>query len=117
MKYVIMAVVRHGQVFEYPIIFPDALTHKDVAVGMMSTMIELMGERRQNVSCTAAGFIPSMAIAPETYGKSESLNTASMPDDGDFIHANDYCASLRSNAAMVSALTANVMAGKSKDGE
>lgn len=117
MKYVIMAVVRHGQVFEYPIIFPDALAHKDVAVGMMSLLIELMGERRQNVSCTAAGFIPSMAIAPETYGKSESLNIASMPDDGNFIHANDYCASLRANAAMVSALTASVMAGKSKGGE
>ena len=75
MKYVVLKVkkrVKGGEpmVREFPIIFPEGLSHSDVAACLALHCPELKG-----ATPVSAGFVSSMAIGEKDafHGKSESL--------------------------------------------
>ena len=72
MKYVVMSAPlgKSGMRRELPVVFPDALTHRDVADALKRGCPELRG-----AVPVAAGFLSSMSVGEEgaCHGKSESL--------------------------------------------
>lgn len=90
MKYVIVAVKdEDGNMTEYPVIFPNALNHIDMAA-VLTVMLTGDDESIQ-VGPTAAGFVNSLDIKVAPHGKSETLNNLEpLPGDGDFIRVYDY---------------------------
>lgn len=68
-----------------PIIFPDALSHIDVAIAVQAICPEL--EESKPVS---AGFLSSLDIDATTSGKSTTLGLGSDPGDALVISTYDY---------------------------
>lgn len=86
MKYVI---IKAGE-REYPIIFPAELVHKDVSIYIMTLLRNNHGAEVEGMRVSGAGFINSADVIGPAYGKSESLDIGSQPDDTNFIRTVDY---------------------------
>lgn len=101
MKYVI---VKAGDQ-EYPVIFPDQMVHKDVAMHISAMLHNHHNVAIKDLSVSSAGFVPSASLrAMVCDGKSESLEIGSRPDDATFIATIDYNGLDRMNAALVAGL-------------
>lgn len=106
MKYVVLQVTDHAarageddMVRELPIIFPEALVHKDMAdaVGRVLRRERPDGRMREVVP-VAGGFIHSMNVGSKggCNGKSESLGLASRGEQDDVLIAcMDYLHGLK----------------------
>lgn len=100
MKYVVLAVTDHSGIGEMtrhvPIIFPDMLTHSEVAKAITRTLrAEVPDGRMRDIQPVSAGFLSSLVISdgkkPICHGFSESMNLASRPvEDSALIATYDY---------------------------
>lgn len=91
MKYIVMQTTRKGMVREFPILFPDALTHAVVAAALERHCEELTGARP-----VSAGFISSTVIDEGCYGESETLRLKSRgAADDQLIAMLDYTHGIR----------------------
>ncbi|UZS00375.1 hypothetical protein [Serratia phage SMP] len=108
MKYVIVAAKdENGNLIEYPVIFPNAINHIEMAACLCVLLAE--GDDDADIAPTSAGFVNSMDVKVAPHGKSESLHGMEpLPDDGDFIRAYDYLAGDRSQASIVVAIVGGV---------
>lgn len=87
MKYIVLQKEEAGLIREYPIIFPESLTHSIVAE-MLCKSIELRGAK-----AVAAGSINSISLSTmgNCWGHSVSLKLKSRKEkDGHLIQMNDY---------------------------
>lgn len=85
MKYVMFTMDFCGETRDVPIIFPDMLSHIDVAMAVQSVCPEL-----ENATPISAGFVNSMDISVTPRDKSVTLGLASRTQDGDTIRLYDY---------------------------
>lgn len=81
-------VMFNNGVSDVPIIFPDAMCHISIA-----TAITQQGEFK-HYRLVSAGFI-QLGVNVETYGKSETLNIESRPEDTIIIKHYPYMFGLR----------------------
>lgn len=88
MKYVIIQDAKTGT--EYPILFPDSLVHKDVAMYMLSNLNNNHSVAIEDCRISSAGFINSIDLNVEPTGNSESLGIGAKYDDKAFIQTLDY---------------------------
>lgn len=87
MKYVVIQTELGGMKREFPIIFPDHLTHADVADGLMF----LGCPELKNGKVVAAGFVSSMAFEGGCYGHSVTCQKDSREKvDDELIKMHDY---------------------------
>ncbi|WP_339844362.1 hypothetical protein [uncultured Halopseudomonas sp.] len=88
MKYIMLQIMTGTQgdlVREFPVIFPDALVHADVAEAI-TKLPELATAKP-----VAAGFLSSLGLEAECYGESETLQIKSRGDlDSSRICMLDY---------------------------
>lgn len=89
MKYIVMGVLtKSGLDCEIPFVFPDLVVHLN-----MATVCKVLLEdqfKGADVRVISAGFINSIDVTSECYGKSESLGVTSRPEDTRLIKMCDY---------------------------
>jgi len=85
-KYLVMQVTGPGDlVREFPVIFPDAIVHKDMAEAMRR-----LPDMRLSKP-VAAGFVSSCHVGPGFHGESESLGLESRERaDDELVSMLDY---------------------------
>lgn len=85
MKYVVMQVETHGLMREFPVIFPDGITHKDMAEALRRLPDMRMAKP------VSAGFVSSTDVGPGFHGESESLGLESRERaDDELVAMLDY---------------------------
>lgn len=90
MKYV-MFEVTHGSFTRYlPVIFPDDLVHSDIAENVSNAIAQSFEITKLEINVANAGFINSMDCDVSVYGRSETLNLDSNPEDSLIIKLHDY---------------------------
>lgn len=89
MKYIMVRINPHDSesVREFPVIFPSFMNHDETAEAIISNLID-KHEHIEDAIIVSAGFINS--IDGSTYGRSETLDLESRPDDQHFIRGFDY---------------------------
>lgn len=85
MKYVMFAIKSSWGTRHVPILFPDVLSHVDVALGVQATCSELAKAKP-----ISAGFVNSMDVDVATTGKSTTLGLESRVEDAAIIKMYDY---------------------------
>ena len=90
MKYLVFAVPFSTMTKEFPVVFPDDLTHSEVAAGFLANCAEL-----KNGRVVGAGECSCLDITPKCSGRSSTLNIDSRGDEdtASFI-MRDYSAGL-----------------------
>lgn len=78
MKYVVMQIKKHGIIRELPIIFPEALSHCDVAAALERHCPELKGSKP-----VSAGFLSSMSSSEPKACHGESLTLGKLKSRGE----------------------------------
>lgn len=93
MKYVILRVDTQGAL-EFPVIFPEHLSHRNVAEALLPVLAK---DFKAPTRAVSAGFMHSTELLdtdfsdPAVYGKSVTLNMESRPElDHQIIHLQDY---------------------------
>lgn len=85
MKYVVIRAKMGNLTREIPIIFPNDLTHKDVA----RAVVKMIPEAKDGVP-VSAGEVNSFALGAKPFGKSVTLGLSARPEDEQLIAMCDY---------------------------
>ena len=83
--------MQKGMNYEIPFIFPELLVHSTMAI-VADKMLRLSFNEKNIISIrpVSAGFLSSIGIEKNCYGRSESLELHSRPEDNQLISMCDY---------------------------
>uniref|UniRef100_A0AB39AHU9 Phage protein n=1 Tax=Pseudomonas phage vB_PaeM_HTN4 TaxID=3236645 RepID=A0AB39AHU9_9VIRU len=97
MKYVVMKMTVRGMSREVPVIFPDLISHVNMAASALVALdAECEGFKKAgdkvDITVVSAGFLSSMGIDVHCHGQSDSLNGLKAREsvDDELIRMIDY---------------------------
>jgi len=87
MKYIMLELSLGDLRYNVPVIFPDTLVHEDMGKAVVHAANRSVP--KADVKMVSAGFV-SNCSGVTCYGRSESLDLDSRPEDGKIISTYDY---------------------------